>query len=150
MPPPPQQNIFNDINIWINSVPRITRFLFFSTLILSLGCILGVCYPYQVALYLEPLLKKYQVKPTNRDLENSYMSFGIIKWTAIALSFIHALYEFKVIGRCTFCHETCRLCAYLDYNRTFTGFRRDLFRIPLIVRGLWYGDNISFRKYQRK
>ncbi|KAJ3316292.1 Derlin 1, partial [Boothiomyces sp. JEL0866] len=52
---------FRELNDWANSVPPITRFLVFGTVVLSLAAQFGVCHPRQLVLSFPYIYTKYEI-----------------------------------------------------------------------------------------
>ncbi|KAI9193735.1 derlin-1 [Polychytrium aggregatum] len=60
-PPPPQRNIVTEIQAWLMALPIVTRFLFVSTITITLVCNIGLISPQYMIFRLPLVVYKLQV-----------------------------------------------------------------------------------------
>jgi derlin-1 len=54
-------SVSNDLGQWFNSIPKITRVWFSSCAVVSIAARLGLVRPQNLVLFVNPIIKQFQV-----------------------------------------------------------------------------------------
>ena len=66
----------NDLSAWISSIPKVTKYWFFSFFLLPLTTRLGLISPFSLLLYSEAVIYKFQVMPPSTPQSHLYASLS--------------------------------------------------------------------------
>ncbi len=54
-------SVSNDLGQWFKSIPKITRVWFTSSIVVSLAARMGIVRPQNLVLFINPIIKQFQV-----------------------------------------------------------------------------------------